>query len=361
MDKQDEESFKDLAKGCLVGALSGDAIGSFVEFKTEVSKEEADLALTIPGGGPFNLGKGQITDDGELSLCLAHGLVHGKGSLNLDIIGFWYAEWVKSRPFDMGTTTRNALSECAKVDKNFARACRKGSQRSSDSQSNGALMRITPLCIWGSELRKEQLITAVTEETKLTHPNQTIVEVSIAYAYTIQYLLKNKGDYKGAFLSCKEIIKELGNEELMIWIDELESGELPTARWQIGWVKHAFIYALYYLKNNFSYFDAMKHMLLKGGDTDTNCCIVGGMLGALHGFKKLPSDITKKVLEYNSESDESGISRPEFLNPSKHIDQIIIDLIKYKPSSLEIIGEETKEEKKNLLANLENLLGRNKN
>jgi ADP-ribosylglycohydrolase len=32
----------------------------------------------------------------------------------------------------------------------------------------------------------------------------------------------------------------------------------------------------------------MKDLLKKGGDTDTNCCITGGLLGAYYGFDKLP-------------------------------------------------------------------------
>jgi ADP-ribosylglycohydrolase len=31
----------------------------------------------------------------------------------------------------------------------------------------------------------------------------------------------------------------------------------------------------------------MKEMISEGGDTDTNACIVGGLLGAAYGFEKL--------------------------------------------------------------------------
>ena len=30
--------------------------------------------------------------------------------------------------------------------------------------------------------------------------------------------------------------------------------------------------------------DALKEMLKLGGDTDTNCCIMGGLFGARYGF-----------------------------------------------------------------------------
>ena len=50
----------------------------------------------------------------------------------------------------------------------------------------------------------------------------------------------------------------------------------------------AFSYAFFYLKNNFTYEEAMKRMLLQGGDTDTNAAIVGGLLGARWGIKRIP-------------------------------------------------------------------------
>jgi ADP-ribosylglycohydrolase len=45
-------------------------------------------------------------------------------------------------------------------------------------------------------------------------------------------------------------------------------------------LKIAFVWAFYYLKNEIPYSEALKDILLQGGDTDTNAAIVGGLLGA---------------------------------------------------------------------------------
>ena len=58
----------------------------------------------MPGGGAHNVGPGQITDDGELTMSLLHGLVSGKGKLNCNEIVRFYAQWIKSKPFDIGAT-----------------------------------------------------------------------------------------------------------------------------------------------------------------------------------------------------------------------------------------------------------------
>jgi ADP-ribosylglycohydrolase len=38
------------------------------------------------GVGCFNVASGQITDDGELALCLAHGLVSGQGAFDIEAV-----------------------------------------------------------------------------------------------------------------------------------------------------------------------------------------------------------------------------------------------------------------------------------
>jgi ADP-ribosylglycohydrolase len=37
--------------------------------------------------------------------------------------------------------------------------------------------------------------------------------------------------------------------------------------------------------------------LFRGGDTDTNAAIVGGLVGAVIGFKNLPRDYLSKMME----------------------------------------------------------------
>jgi len=56
----------------------------------------------------------------------------------------------------------------------------------------------------------------------------------------------------------------------------------------------------------------MKDVIKKGGDTDTNACIVGFLLGALYGINKLPQNLIKKLLLR-----KKGIKRPDFLKPGK--------------------------------------------
>ena len=69
------KNLHDAALGCFLGALVGDAAGATLEFiGRQPTREEVDWAMGMPGGGVWNVAPGQITDDGELTLCLARGL-----------------------------------------------------------------------------------------------------------------------------------------------------------------------------------------------------------------------------------------------------------------------------------------------
>lgn len=59
-----------------------------------------------------------------------------------------------------------------------------------------------------------------------------------------------------------------------------------------------------------SFEDCIYETMCKGGDTDTNGAIVGGMLGAYFGREALPKDMVSKVLEC-SLKDSQNHNRPD--------------------------------------------------
>ena len=141
------------------------------------------------------------------------------------------------------------------------------------------------------------------------------------------------------------------NENLVIIpLDE----SIINCRKMIGWLERAFVLSFYYLlrhekyqnagKEAQLYFDSISQSIQEGGDTDTNACIVGGMLGALLGIKALPDYMVQKVVGFDcSQVEESqnhfgnihknqlGIYRPELLSTNKYLLKNIKKLIKIRP------------------------------
>ncbi|CAI2367978.1 unnamed protein product [Moneuplotes crassus] len=70
-----------------------------------------------------------------------------------------------------------------------------------------------------------------------------------------------------------------------------------------------------------------------GGDTDTNACIAGGLIGAIVGFDGLPKKAKTKVLNWDNNKEE-GHERPEFLVPKFHAESLIERLYDLAPTDL---------------------------
>lgn len=73
---------------------------------------------------------------------------------------------------------------------------------------------------------------------------------------------------------------------------------------------------MYYLVKGTSYEGSIRKILEAKGDTDTNACIVGGLLGAYYGVTSLEMD---KQIEITSAWRPKKIKRPDWMVPGKVI------------------------------------------
>ena len=99
----------------------------------------------------------------------------------------------------------------------------------------------------------------------------------------------------------------------------------------MGWTKNAFVLSFYLLGYHKNYEGddffrfALKKAISVGGDTDTNACIVGGIVGALLGFKKIPAYMIGKVLSFDCT--KNSIRRDKHLSAKYNAMQEIKKLI----------------------------------
>ena len=86
----------------------------------------------------------------------------------------------------------------------------------------------------------------------------------------------------------------------------------------MGYMKHGMVLSFYYLllhskrEGRLRYFDCIKEVISLAGDADTNACIVGGMVGALFGFKGIDEHMVKVTLSCDSTGE--GNIRPDWLS-----------------------------------------------
>ena len=106
----------DRASGCLLGQVIGDSLGSLVEFQGpgRIAQDYPAGVRDLADGGTWNTIAGQPTDDSELALDLARTLA-GLPAFSAEAVTDAYAAWFASMPFDIGTTTNQALAAADSV------------------------------------------------------------------------------------------------------------------------------------------------------------------------------------------------------------------------------------------------------
>ncbi|RLN98825.1 hypothetical protein BBJ28_00001415 [Nothophytophthora sp. Chile5] len=323
------------AYGAFLGVLCGDAAGATLEFSPGMITEAGVAhAMTLPGGGVFGVGKGQITDDSELALSLARGLSgrRPRDGFPLEPVARQYAAWCASEPFDIGNTCATAFGIAPDADGNYATLMTQAAAMySSSSEANGALMRITPLALWSAGESEETIAALARAEATLSHPNQVCQDCNAVYCLMVEHLLRHPGDSQGAVDRAERFVIANVHSVAREWFltESLDISELVCTR-QVGHVRWAFVLATHFLRRNESYERAIQQTLLKGGDTDTNAAIVGGLIGALHGVDAIPLHMREVVLAF----DGSSAARTHRPRPETYRGAHVLSLTK------QLVGEE---------------------
>ncbi len=297
------------ARGALLGAFVGDSSGATLEFLGHMpSAVDVERAMGMVGGGCWRLAPGQVTDDGELALCLARSLA-GADAVNRDRVATAYVDWFNSRPFDVGNATSKAFGGHAANERVTAEQVEEASRRGNmGSRANGALMRSIGLGIWSWRLSTGDAATAARSDARLSHPNPSCQHADAAYVVAVRHLMLNRGDSAGAFAAARAALEGEDAEDARGWLAEAETGSGPPYQPMDGFVRIAFTHAFRHLKAGTPYVEALRETLAGGGDTDTNACIVGGLLGALHGEAAIPKAMRDAVLNCDT---ARGRPRPD--------------------------------------------------
>ena len=284
------------AQGCLLGQLSGDALGSLVEFQTpeEIHRRYPDGVRELADGGTFNTIAGQPTDDSEMALLLARMLVERK---TYDVNGARdsYVYWLSSGPFDCGNTISSALR----------------GRKNPDSQANGAMMRISPLGIFGAIHSLEQVAEWARQDADLTHPNPVCVQANALYAMAIADAIQDgpaPHDLYECVVSWATDLKVVPAllDAVMTAADEPPRDFVHKQ----GWVLIAFRNTLWQLLHAPSLEAGVVDTVMRGGDTDTNAAICGALLGAVYGLDAMPAQWVDTVLNCRPKAGHPGVYRP---------------------------------------------------
>lgn len=286
------------ARGVWMGQLVGDALGTTLEFQ-----RRAAIAVRYPnglrevvGGGPFGCAVGQITDDSELALALARSLV--ASGADFDVIAAAYVTWRRSSPIDIGGTTARAFGmpdKTVTAERVWAQA--KQLNGDAGNQANGALMRVSPLAIYGATMASERLGELARLDSKLSHPSVACQESNAAFTAAIAAGIRG-GDARQVYAAALAAVDTAVGRECGVhgWLVAAETEEPNFDTWGMGWVRLALQNAFYRLLRAKTFEEAVVDTVMAGGDTDTNGCIVGALCGSVFGELDIPLQWREAVL-----------------------------------------------------------------
>ena len=167
------------ARGAFLGLAIGDALGAPAEFMTRGEIAETYGVLTdMVGGGWLRLKPGQVTDDTQMSLCIARSIAKEQG-WSLPGIADNLSEWLKSKPIDVGDTCRRGI-------RNYMLKGVLETPVNEWDGGNGAAMRMLPIGLFTlGDL--ELLETYTLQQAHLTH-NQALSDVASVYLGRLLHL-----------------------------------------------------------------------------------------------------------------------------------------------------------------------------
>jgi ADP-ribosylglycohydrolase/fructose-1,6-bisphosphatase/inositol monophosphatase family enzyme len=282
-----EDVALDRGVACLLGQAAGDSLGALVEFRPRraIARSHPEGVRDLADGGVWDTIAGQPTDDTELALDLARMLAVSP-EWSDDAAARAYAGWYASQPFDIGGTTRQAMSAVGAGEAAPAAAMRRAASRS--SQSNGALMRCAPIGIWARDA--EEAARTARADAALSHPHPVCAGASAAFAAAIAAAIAG-GDASSMLAAADAALAPEPTEQpLRAALAAARAGTWPADyETQMGWVLVAFQNAFAHLARATPLERALTETVGQGGDTDTNAAICGALLGAAQGRRAVPA------------------------------------------------------------------------
>ena len=304
-------------RSMLMGVFLGDALGVPHEFHYNANliytgKLEYRTRFISQYTGTRYLTVGQISDDGEMTLALARSLISNRGYVREEVIKS-YLQWANSGSGFMGVNTRNLFKHGKTLQsyyRNYENVFPTLEKRAA-SQSNGSLMRCSPLaCLWSND--------GVIQDVGLTNPSKVVADAELTYVTALRLSLLGR--------ECREVWAQIKliaqTPEVRKIYDDIENGVVrDLSANKKGWVLNS-LYAAYFCFYNLliqtdsmeSVFpESLKWVITQPNtDTDTNAAITGALIGAAIGWDNLIKEsgtVENILIVLNSDSTQGDFPR----------------------------------------------------
>lgn len=295
------DKLKNAIKGALYGVAVGDALGAPLEFMSADQIERRHgLVTEMIGGGWLSVKPGEITDDTQMTLAVAEGIVANPGN-PIEEVGTRFIEWMRSGPKDIGGTCSASISRAASIaagrtsnknpsagdrptEDDWYRASKDTAIRNGNrSGGNGALMRtVYPGLFYHQELEAVEVATAIAQMTHWDNFSNRACEIYTDMIYLLTEAVYKQGD---AVDKDQIVDKALQGTPYELDRNAKRTEDLNPTGFVVDSMKCAVTAAFW---NAESFEEAVVSAANMGGDADTIAAITGGLAGAYFGYDAIP-------------------------------------------------------------------------
>lgn len=313
-------------RGCLLGGAVGDALGAPVEFssRTDIQQRFGRAGITelAPAFGRL----GAITDDTQMTLFTAEGVLRAyvRGTLRgicspPTVIDYAYLRWLHTQGVahplhgdclngwligQRELFSRRAPGLTCLSSLSYKK--RAGDQATNDSKGCGGVMRVAPIGLFFATLARSrpqleadyarQCFELASKAAALTHGHRTAQCVAGAFAVMVMSLMGGTA-LPGAIAVAMSLTRtEAGHEETVAAIEgavrlarERPADTETLSQLGSGWVAdEALAITLYCALSGKDFRSGVELAVNHGGDSDSTGSMTGQLLGAVHGVEAIP-------------------------------------------------------------------------
>lgn len=290
----------------IMGVVVGDALGVPVQFMSRAEAKEKNVTGMV-GYMTFNLPEGSWSDDSSMTLATLSSMKARKCIDSEDIMKR-FVDWYEDGEytpygysFDIGQTCTQAILRYKNGYDRFQCGC-----KDENSNGNGSLMRIMPVCLFVYEsvkhgtLAEEEGLNLIHEISALTHAHLRSQMACGFYYFLVKAILDEKGSLterlqKGVDEAADFYYRDLANIFQVAYFERLFQLDefADTAEEDIessGYVIDSIEAAVWSLITTDSYESALLKVINLGEDTDTIGAIAGGLAGLYYGYDNIPKE-----------------------------------------------------------------------
>lgn len=316
-DRRIVPTIRERVLGCFLGGAAGDALGAPIEFKSLLS-----ILDTYGDNGITDFDKahgltGEITDDTQMTLFTAEGLIRARLCKNTEgksnqgrILKNAYYRWLVTQGYSIpeederhinnGWLISNEFLHCRRAPGVTVLSALTNFDRSlhydfavNNSKGCGGVMRVAPIGLCAADP-----FALASDAAHYTHGHPTGYLSAGAFAVIIQQILNEYSLLESIGIALEILQEKPGHDETtnaikqaVQFADEYELSPVNVEKLGSGWVaEEALAISLFCALKAADFRTGVLASVNHSGDSDSTGSICGNILGTLSGIDAIPDE-----------------------------------------------------------------------